>query len=479
MALLYDTPLLDSPYYENERMRAWALAGIRFWAHIQHGDGSFDEYYPFEHGYIPTSFSLYAAAETCRLLEVEDTQLTAACLQAATYLTRNEESQALNQEAAAIPALYATYLLTGEKWVAEAAESKVERLLKKQSVEGWFSEYGGADLGYLSTTLDFLLEYYRMNEDPRVWTACERILDFSRYFVHQDGSVGGQYGSRNTEYFLLSPLCFMAAKSSSARAMLDRLRQGEEGALAYYRSFDDRYLCHNMLHSLLRALRYAPENYAEIEELPCDVEHEKYFAEAGLLSINKGGAHLVCALSKGGSLRLHREGREVFHDCGYRIEAQNGQPAATNWLSAAWMYGGDEGRYRVEGDFAEVPRQLITPWRHMALRLLAYVCGKRLIPLLKKRLIFVERKGAASFARQVELATDALLIEDEINVKTGVRRLYVADKFSLRHVASSKYYQAGELVTPPRLEWSQVQRVRVQRRIDLASGEIELTQESC
>ena len=94
-------------------------------------------------------------------------------------------------------------------------------------------------------------------------TSPKKLPIFCSYFVHQDGSVGGQYGSRNTEYFLLSPLCLLADRSAIARAMLRRLRTGDGGVLAWYKAFDDRYLCHNMLHSLLRAVRYAPKDEGE------------------------------------------------------------------------------------------------------------------------------------------------------------------------------------------------------------------------
>ena len=52
----------------------------------------------------------------------------------------NEESQALNQEAASIPGLYATYLLTGEAWIKEAAIAKFERFIQRQSPDGFFPD---------------------------------------------------------------------------------------------------------------------------------------------------------------------------------------------------------------------------------------------------------------------------------------------------------------------------------------------------
>ena len=471
LALLYALPLSGSPYRGNANLRAWAVAGLRFWAKRQHADGSFDEYYPFEHGYIPTSFSLYAVAETCRILEVADGEVVAACLRAANYLSRTQERQALNQEAASIPGLYATYLLTGNLAVKEAAEVKLGKFCALQNEEGWFAEYGGADIGYLSTTLDFLVEYWRMSADERAWEVCVKILNFSRYFVHQDGSAGGQYGSRNTEYFLLSGLSAMAGRSSLAAAMLVKLRTQIGTPESAYASFDDRYICHNMMHSLLRALRNLPTVLATPEPLPCDTEHDCYFAAAGLLSLNRAGSHLICAVKKGGVMRLFNGGREIFHDFGYRLQHAPGKVAATNWLNHDLQLHCDGLSYAVDGPLTEVGQQAITPWRHMALRLAAWVLGRRLIPLLKKRLIFVDRRSNARFARKISTNHTALEIQDEIEFEGG--RLYPACKFSLRHVASSKYYQADELAEIAAEGWSRVRKVIVRRRVDWATGAVE------
>jgi hypothetical protein len=473
LALLYVLPLQGSPYCGNPQMRAWAVAGLRFWAGRQHRDGSFDEYYPFEHGYIPTSFSLYAAAETCRVLELADDAVVAACLRASKYLGRTAERQAVNQEAAAIPGLYATHLLTGDQGVKNALENKLDRFFALQSAEGWFAEYGGADLGYLSTTLDFLAEYWRMSDDSRAFDACVGILEFAQYFIHQDGSAGGQYGSRNTEYFLLSGLSALVGASPVAVAMLQKLRQQWGAPASAYAAFDDRYLCHNMLHSLLRAIRNLPEAMAAVAALPCHTEHLRYFPEAGLLSLGQGTSHLICGLKKGGVIRLFSDGREVFRDFGYRLQRGPGKTAATNWLNDELDVRHEEGVFEVSGHLTEVPQQLVTPWRHMGLRLAARLLGRRLIPSLKKRLIFVDRRSEAHFVRKIHTGREALEIEDRIHIGDTGGRLYPACKFSLRHVASSKYYQADELAAPDAEGWSGVRQVAVHRRVDWVTGAVE------
>jgi len=478
LALLYTLPIEGSPYRGNTNIHAWTVTGLRFWTKRQHADGSFDEYYPFEHGYIPTSFSLYAVVEACRVLDLQDGEVMEACVRAATYLSRTQEQQALNQESAAIPGLYATYLLTGEANIKEAVERKVANFCALQSSEGWFAEYGGADIGYLSTTLDYLAEYWRMSDDDRAWAACAKILDFSRYFIHQDGSAGGQYGSRNTEYFLLSGLATMAGKSSLAVSMLAKLREQITAPESAYASFDDRYLCHNMLHSLLRAIRNLPERQATPLSLPCQTDHSCYFPEAGILSYNRQGRHLICALKKGGVIRLFNDGREIFCDFGYRLKRQPGTTAATNWLNHDLEVQCDGDSYSVNGPLTEVPQQAITPWRHMALRLAAKVLGRRLIPSLKKRLIFVDRRSQARLAQKVLNGPDTLEIEDQIHVGPAAGHVYPACKFSLRHVASSKYYQADELAEIEGEGWSDIEKVVVRRRVDCTTGAVETEEET-
>ena len=63
--------------------------------------------------------------------------------------------------------------------------------------------------------------------------------------------------------------------------------------------------------------------------------------------------------------------------------------------------------------------------------------------------------------------------EDQIDIGDIKGRLYPACKFSLRHVASAKYYQADELAAPESAGWSGVRQVAVHRRVDWVTGAVE------
>src|SRR5579862_9520935 len=68
LALLYKFDFPGSPYKGQTKIRAWTIAALDFWTSQQHSDGSFDEHYPFERGWVGgTAFSTYTACETALL----------------------------------------------------------------------------------------------------------------------------------------------------------------------------------------------------------------------------------------------------------------------------------------------------------------------------------------------------------------------------------------------------------------------------
>jgi hypothetical protein len=182
---------------------------------------------------------------------------------------------------------------------------------------------------------------------------------------------------------------------------------------------------------------------------------------------------LICGLKKGGVIRLFNGGREIFRDFGYRLQLTPGKTAATSWLNHDLDVCCEGETFAVCGPLTEVPQQAITPWRHMGLRLAARVLGRRLIPSLKKRLIFADRRSPARFVRKIRTGREALEIEDRIEIGEAGGRLYPACKFSLRHVASSKYFQADELAGPESEGWSGVRQVAVRRKVDWVTGVVE------
>ena len=82
----------------------------------------------------------------------------------ADWLIKSYESGLLsNHHAILALTLYNIYLLTGEGHYRKESENKIKKIISWQDSEGWFPEYGGCSIGYLSVTIDFLAQYYSKN----------------------------------------------------------------------------------------------------------------------------------------------------------------------------------------------------------------------------------------------------------------------------------------------------------------------------
>lgn len=444
LALLYSNDFEENIYYRNRKVRDWCIASIYFWMENQLRDGSFNEYWPNEHGYPPTVFSLYSTSETYRILNDfvgKHDNLKEALLKSSKFISKHNEKGAENQEIASISALYSTYLTTDENWLLDVIDKKVRYILERQSPEGWFSEYGGVDIGYLSVSLNYLSEYYRLSQDQRVFPALKKIVDFLQFFIHPNHTTGGDYGSRNTEYFLPNGLEILAPKYPLAGAIADKILSKDPSKLP--NSVDDRYLSHYFLHSYVGALLNY-EHRSDVPKIPCGMNCDRYFRDAGLYVVNNENYYAVLGLSKGGVLKVFSHGNEILNDCGY-IAKTTKDISTTNWIDQNYKKERNGNIFTVSCTFHSITQHLPTPLKHSLLRCASATLGKRLIPILKKQLITMDTTVPITFRRKVIFHTDKIIIEDTIDSEQALKELLTSDGFSFRYVPSSKYFQINEL----------------------------------
>ena len=192
LALAYKHPMPGNIYYQHPKVLEWTLAGLNFWADIQHRDGSFDEFYPYERGWVgPTAFTTYTTIEALNLLgdevpadlrrKVENAVRKAAYFVAA---GESEEDHLANHHAMACLAVWKAYALLKEEKLKEGYERVWAGFLEYQTEEGWSREYDGIDPGYLSATVSFLAKIYQDNRDPRLLDVIRDSVEVSSYFAY-------------------------------------------------------------------------------------------------------------------------------------------------------------------------------------------------------------------------------------------------------------------------------------------------------
>jgi hypothetical protein len=198
LALLYKNKFNGNLYYEKKKVLEWSKSAVHFWLNIQHKDGSFDEGYPYERSFCGTALSSYAISESILLLglRMDNKKIE----KTGNWLSKNKNVEVSNQMAGAAVALYNAYLITKNRRYVAAAEDKIQILLKKQTEEGFFPEYGGCDIGYLSICISHLANYFKKTQDKSLVTPLKKAVRFVEKRVRDDGSYDYKNMSRKTQY---------------------------------------------------------------------------------------------------------------------------------------------------------------------------------------------------------------------------------------------------------------------------------------
>lgn len=418
LALVWSMPELPGNRYAgNPQVREWILAGIRYAARSAHPDGSCDDYYPFERAAGAAAFSLFAILEALAILGIgADEEIDRFLKLRARWLAAHLESGRLsNHEALIVSCLdRAEQRFPGEGFEA-ALQQRLARLLSWQHEEGWFDEYGGADLGYLSLTIGLLADLDRRRPDLGLRPPLARAIAFFAHFVHPDGTVGGEYSSRSTLNFF--PFGFEIAGGWNAAALAvndGALRPILERRTPCYS--DDRIIAHHLWGWLL-TLRNVSPNRPPAAPPPAG---RTWFPGCGLLVDRRGEGMLVAALSRGGVYKYFSGGRLVTSDTGITLR-QNGRAAVTHLGGSS--VGVEPLRLESAGRMAFAKGARLTPAKNVALRLLMLSVG-RFFPDLVRRLlqrVLVTGKSEAPFRyrRSFEATGAGWVVRDEVVAEAG------------------------------------------------------------
>ena len=218
-------------------------SGLAFAIKIQHRDGSFDQAYPFEHSFGATGFLLpdlinaYNGVKS-NCTDLENRLFIFGIKKAAEFLSGSSEKHGLisNHLAGAALGLIKAGNLLDEIRFLNKGYALLDHILATQSSEGWFPEYGAADPGYQTLCMTYLAQIYRINPIEELRKALKLSLDFLKYFVHPNGTFGGEYGSRRTEVYYPGGIALLSSEfpdaASMHKFMLSSIEKGNTITLA-------------------------------------------------------------------------------------------------------------------------------------------------------------------------------------------------------------------------------------------------------
>ena len=464
MAFLFAAPLPDAGYQGNPLLLEWIGRGLRFWSGLQHSDGSFDEAYPFERSLAATAFTSFYVGEA---LELVGRRLPAPTLDSARetlaraggWLTANDETHGFlsNHLAAAAAALSHIYRQTGDSRFESRGRYFVDRILRRQSEEGWYDEYGGADPGYQSHGSFYLARCWQFGRDERVLASLRRAAQFLAHFVHADGSIGGEYTSRNTQTYYPAAYEILATEDPAsawiAQTMRPSLTRGASAGLRGVDAFNYFPFLNNYAAAHLACAGRAAPLAAAADPTP--ETGVSWFPEAGLARVRTARYEAHVGGAKGGVIKVFdRRTRELtFSDCGYIGRLRNRRLVSTQYQDLRRATYVTDSSIEIDGELMECSRPTMTPARFVAFRVFTLTAGRlpRLARWLKaqlvRTLIYRRRPIRVRFARRIEFTEQRVRVVDRLTGPDAreLAELRWSARFTTIHMGSSRYFVHHEL----------------------------------
>ncbi len=252
--------------------------------------------------------------------------------------------------------------------------------------------------------------------------------------------------SRNTDYLVGYGLARWGADDPAASAVLRRSLAAIEAPRHFLHQVDDRYLAHYVHTSWFRALPHM-QRIGPPAPPPRGI---RWFPHARVLVSHAEDSSLYVAAGKGGVVvRVEPDGRTEL-DAGWRADIR-GHLTTTCWQEPAAQVDAreEDAAWVVRTEMPLRPHAFLrpTPLKHMALRIVGAIAGRRLVPALKARLIFRGRTTGARFRRLVRVEGTTARIRDAFSGRPleNVRR---EGAYSLRHVSSGGGFSFAETAPP-------------------------------
>jgi hypothetical protein len=473
LAVLHESPFPGNGLAGQRAVLDWIQAAVAFWARTRNGDGSVNEWYAHERSFCATAFTAYAMSETLLLLgtAAEASWQRDMCTRledTTAWLMAQRNLLVANQMAASLVAINNMYRLTHSATYTAAYATRKAELLAMQHAEGWFTEYEGADLGYSLLTVDLLAHLWHTTHDQDIAAALERLLAFLGYFVHPDGTVGGEYGSRATTHCFPYGLELLAAAGwPQARWMLVHIRQAiEQGRVPSPLTVDDTYAAYFYLNSFCQA--------ACASQPLCAPEHaetmrNRFFPGAGLLVRENAAYYAVVSTRLAGVWRAYDHTHGLAGDSGYVAVTVRGQRLSSQRLesdTACTVQGVEAPRctLEIETRFGTVDTslplvkhivafKLFTRWL-LRLPWLALLFSR----LLKQRKILGVQAAGLHLRRVFRFDTQSLRVEDTLRLvpPLTLQSLHKTCAGTVVHSPSSQMYSVAALHSPTAEDWDAV-----------------------
>lgn len=466
LAELATNPLWAGAYnWQQNTLVEWAKAAINYWCTLQYKDGSFDEAYPYERSLAATAFtSFYVGRAFIKIKPYFSTQEQQKIIntfkKAGIWLCNNDENHGVlsNHLAAAAAALDTIAEITSASQFIERRTYFINKILSHQSSEGWYEEYGGADPGYQTHTTFYLGYVWSLTKNQQLLDSLIKSVKHFWHFIHIDGSIGGEYGSRNTRFFMPAGFEILANVVPEAGRIAYFMRDSLANQHVIGLHAMDQYNVFPLLNNYLFAMQFATTITTEkLPILPCYQNYTKHFPESGHFIFSTENYQAIIATTKGGVIsifpQIAPQNTSQWSNAGIAVEFSNGKKASSQGLGCSELVAFKNNTLEISSKFVTVNQMVMTPGKFIAFRIVSFISAP--IPkfaywlkkLLVKVLVNKKRPIPIESYRTIKLGINNISIKDKIILKKPckIKNIFFGGRFSAIHMGSSRYFEWQEL----------------------------------
>lgn len=360
------------------------------------------------------------------------------------FITDNDEEHAIisNHLATGVAAITKWNKLTGND--NDRFRELLDVIYSYQSQEGWYMEYEGADPGYQTLCTYYLASAY---EDTRNERLKESLINSGRFledFAHPNGSIGGLYGSRNTEVFYPGGIIALSNMDKSFSYLAACLEEGFANEAHVLPQVIDVGNYIPLLNAYaFAALRYDRKKVSITKGTRGNI-FQSDWKETGIFVKSTEHYYAVVNYKKGGTVKVYRrkDNQLDIEDGGYFGRLRNGQLFSTQTIN----HEIDFKNGVIEQAFYKVNESKPTPFTTLILRGMALTVFQSLFlgNIFKKMIVSMLMTGKkpidGGVRRTFTFNDDNIQIHDELFAPEKAESCALAGKAKAIHMASSGYY---------------------------------------
>jgi hypothetical protein len=439
---------------------------------LQHRDGSFDQCYPNERTpgviYDMLPALLYVLQSQHLKSPAARSALEGIVGRAVRFALSTDESHG---EVANHLAEYSFELLnygkvSGDSNAERQAHAYLRRLMTLfDREEGWFREYSGADPGYQTRCLRYLVKIAQLADSEELWDAAERAARFVANLMMPDHSLHPMLGCRSTALLYASGFERLAGRSPEFIGLAARVRVAWRHGRVPLPSTIDFANAIRLAHDALEAADLSPSADPTADEelashaIPTadfDLPKAQIFVRRSArrqvyVAWGLGGAVVAYARAPQGEWTLAGE------SAGYLLKSIDGSRAwVTRMVGAGALSTRSEAHWEIRARFEQSLHDELTPARMIILRLLNLTVlrvqwlGDLFRKVVVRRLMSGSHPLRLELERRIELDSDGVTIKDRIQGDEFPSaperlRLLACRRLTGTHMASARYFQRSEL----------------------------------